>query len=189
MNELKLIALVGMCGAGKSVAADFFVSHGFQFLRFGQITLDEVQKRDLAPTEENEKQIREQFRQQYGMGAFAILNLPKIENLLAAGPVIIDGLYSWSEYKILKEKYPELKVIAIYASPQTRYTRLTQRKTSTDALLRNRQMSAEKARQRDFAEIENIEKGGPIAMADYTISNEGALKNTIKELKNLLKNL
>ena len=45
-----------------------------------------------------------------------------------------------------------------------------------------RPLSAEDARKRDYAEIENIEKGGPIAMADYTIVNEqsaGDLKSQV----------
>jgi hypothetical protein len=35
---------------------------------------------------------------------------------------------------------------------------------------------------RDYSEIENIEKGGPIAMADYLVVNEGSLKDLHKKL-------
>jgi len=35
---------------------------------------------------------------------------------------------------------------------------------------------------RDYSEIENVEKGGPIAMADYIIINEGTLKDLHKKL-------
>ena len=83
-----------MCGAGKSVVSDFFVKNGFQFFRFGQITLDEVKKRGLEPNEANERPIREEFREKYGMAAFAILNLPKFDELMKNGNVIADGLYS-----------------------------------------------------------------------------------------------
>jgi dephospho-CoA kinase len=38
-----------------------------------------------------------------------------------------------------------------------------------------RPLTAEQARARDFAEIENVNKGGPIAMADFTIRNDGTL--------------
>ena len=40
------------------------------------------------------------------MGAFALLALPKIAKGLEKGHVVIDGLYSWSEYKILKRHFP-----------------------------------------------------------------------------------
>lgn len=175
----RIVALVGMCGAGKSEAADKFIAHGYQYIRFGQITLDEIKKRGLEVKEENEKMVRDGFRTQHGMAAFAILNIPKIEELLNTSHVIADGLYSWSEYKVLKEKYGEaLLVIAIYASAQTRYPRLEERskKYKDDPHVKYRSFARAEAHSRDYAEIERSEKGGPIAMADYTIVNEGTLE-------------
>lgn len=170
--------MVGMPGAGKSEVADEFIKHGYQYIRFGQITLDEVKKRGLAPTEENERPIREELRKQYGPGAFATLNIPKFDEALKIGNVVGDGLYSWSEYKILKDKYKEnLIVIAVYAPPKLRHERLANRagRHGDDPKLKYRSSTLESAKARDFAEIENIEKGGPIAMADYTIINIGTL--------------
>ena len=74
----KIIFIVGMAGAGKSIVSDELARHGFAFLRLGQITLDKVKKLGLALTEENERQIREGFRKEYGMGAFAIFEYPEI---------------------------------------------------------------------------------------------------------------
>lgn len=183
----KIIALVGMCGAGKSLVADKLVANGFQFIRFGQITLDEIKNRGLEPTEKIQKEIREGYRKQHGMAAFAVLNLPKINKFLKNGPVVIDGLYSWSEYKILKEKYGDnLIVIAVYASPKTRYQRISRRNPdANDKDLRQHHFSAQEAQSRDYAEIENIEKGGPIAMADYTLHNEGAPEELLQQLAEL----
>jgi len=122
----KIICVVGMAGAGKSLVADELTKQGFEYLRFGQITLDEIKRRGIEVNENNEREIREEFRKRYGMGAFATLNLSKIDELLKKGTdVVIDGLYSWSEYKILKEKYGEaMYVVAVYASPKLRYARL-----------------------------------------------------------------
>lgn len=167
-----IIAVVGMCGSGKSVLSDYLVQQGYAFLRFGQITLDIVKERGLTPTEENEKPIREEVRAKYGMGAYATLNIPKIDAMLKQGNVVIDGLYSWSEYKILKEKYADsFWVAAVFASPKLRYERLKNR-TVIDEKMRNRPyIKAADAQVRDYNEIEKIEKGGPIAMADFTIVN------------------
>ncbi|MFA5830188.1 MAG: AAA family ATPase [Candidatus Gracilibacteria bacterium] len=173
-----IIALVGMCGAGKSVANDFFKEKGYESVYFGGITLSEVEKRGLEVNPANEKLVREELRKIHGPAAFAILNLPKIEEGLAKGNVIVDGLYSWSEYKILKEKFGEnLIVIAVYAPPKDRYARLAKRVI--------RPISAEDAKKRDYAEIENIEKGGPIAMADYTLVNDGDLEKFMDQLKKI----
>ncbi|MFH2136435.1 MAG: AAA family ATPase [Patescibacteria group bacterium] len=188
----KIVALVGMTGSGKSEFSDWLAQKGYHYVRFGQITLDEVKKRGLEPTEENERPIREEFRKQYGPGAFAILNIPKFDETLKTGDVVVDGIYSWSEYKILKEKYGEnLIVVAICAPPKLRYERLASRaaRHGDDPKMKFRSFTPEAAKARDYAEIENIEKGGPIAMADYTILNTGTLENAYTKIENILKEI
>ena len=173
----RIVAIVGMCGAGKSVVADHLVQRGFCFLRFGQLTMDELLRRGLVVNEANERTVREELRKEYGMAAFALLNIPNIDRLGEHALVAIDGLYSWSEYKVLKERYGKrLVVLAVYASPATRYARLCLRsQDSTDAAARNRTLTPEQAASRDAAEIEKLEKGGPVSMADFLINNEGTL--------------
>ena len=69
------------------------------------------------------------------------------------------------EYILLKSYYKEnLKILAVYSSPSTRYARLSVRNI--------RPLTSDEAAARDKAEIENINKGGPIAIADFTIINE-----------------
>ena len=176
----KIICIVGMPGAGKSKVADELVKQGFAYLRFGQITLDKIKEEGLEITEANEKKIREDFRKEYGMGAFATLNIPKLDELLKRSSAVVDGLYSWSEYRILKEKYGEaMYVVAVYSPPKLRYARLKDRNVENDTEQRFRSLAEKDAKERDYAEIENSEQGGPIAMADLTIVNTG----TIEELK------
>ncbi|MDH5680455.1 MAG: hypothetical protein OEZ36_02640 [Spirochaetota bacterium] len=176
----KIIALVGLCGSGKSVASEFFLNEGYNLIHFGSLTMEELKKRELTVCEENERLIREELRDKYGMGAYATLSIPKIDEYLKNDEkLLIDGLYSFTEYKILKEKYHEdLTVIAIFTPKNTRYKRLSQREI--------RPLSPEQAKNRDFAEIENIEKGGPIAMADYTIINTGDKDHLFKRLKEIV---
>ena len=187
-NKNSFIALVGMAGAGKSVVADELISKGYRFFRFGQITMDIIKEKGLEVNESNERAIRERVRKEHGMGAYAILNIPRILSFLEEGNVVGDGLYSWTEYKILKEKFGDrMFVIAVYAPPTLRYERLSARKQlSDDKDIRNRQMTPEQAKSRDFAEIENIEKAGPIAMADFTLVNTGSMEDVIHQLNSAL---
>lgn len=184
----KLVCIVGMAGAGKSIIADFLVLRGYGFVRFGQITLDEVKEKGLEPTEENERPIRERIRREHGPGAYATLNIPKFDALLKKGNVVGDGLYSWSEYKVLKEKYgSSFVVIAVCAPPSIRYARLAARiLAASDTNLRHRPATPEQAKARDYAEIENIEKGGPIAMADYMFLNTGTVDDLLSAVKKVL---
>ena len=187
----KIICVVGMPGSGKSLVSDELKKQGFAYLRFGQITMDTIKKKGLKPTELLEKQVREELRKKYGMAAFAILNVPKIDKLLKKSNVVVDGLYSWSEYKVLKEKYGEtMYVIAVYAPPKLRYQRLKKRKIEKkDQQQRFRPLDEKEAKKRDYAEIENIEKGGPIVMADFTIVNTGTKAEIKKKVREILKEL
>ena len=186
----KIICIVGMPGAGKTLVSDELKKEGFAFLRFGQITLDKVKEKGLEPNEENEKKIREELRKEIGMGAFAILNISKIDELLKESNVVVDGLYSWTEYKILKEEYREsVYVVAVYAPPKLRYDRLEGRVVKNDKEMRFRAYTKEDAKARDYAEIENIEKGGPISMADFTIVNTGTRAEAEKEIKKILQQI
>lgn len=186
----KIVCVCGMPGAGKSVLSDYFTQKGYQFLRFGQITLDEVIRKGIKPTEENERKIREGFRKKHGMAAFAILNYPKFKKMIKKGNIIADGLYSWSEYKFLKEKFGKrMAVVAIFAPPEARYERLSKRKVKNDKKLRHRSFTKTEGKARDFAEIEKIEKGGPIAMADFTIVNTKSLDYFKKQIREVFQKI
>ncbi len=177
-----IVAIVGMPGAGKSEVARIFEENGYIRIRFGDITDEEVRKRGLPLNEANERTVREQLRQEKGMAAYAILNLPKIEAALMNSDVIIDGLYSWEEYLFLKSRFPvNFYVVAVWTSPGTRYKRLTGRN--------KRPLSIQEASARDKAEIENVNKGGPIAIADFTITNESNLDDLINQTKNLIRTI
>lgn len=178
----KVVALVGMCGSGKSVVSDFFKSKNWAYVYFGGVTMDELKRRGLEVNETNERFVREDLRKIHGMAAYAILTLPKIEEGLKSGNVIADGLYSWSEYKVLKEKFGDaLLIVAVYAPPRLRHDRLAKREI--------RPIPHADSVKRDYAEIENVEKGGPIAMADYTLVNTGDLPHLMKQIEDVYASL
>ena len=176
---MKVVSIVGMTGSGKSEVARVFERNGFVRVRFGDVTDEEAKQRGLELNEENERNIRERLRQEHGMAAYAKLNLPRIDSALEHSDVVIDGLYSWEEYTFLKTCYGEaFRVVAVWTSPATRYRRLTTRA--------ERPLTLAEAANRDRAEIENINKGGPIAMADFTIKNESSLEDLRQEAERII---
>jgi len=176
---MKVISVVGMAGSGKSEVARVFERNGFVRVRFGDITDEEIKRRGLELNEENERHVRQQLRDEHGMAAYAKLNLPRIDAALKSSNVVVDGLYSWEEYTLLKSRYGDgFHLVAVWASPRTRYGRLAKRRV--------RPLTAEEAVSRDIAEIENANKGGPIAMADFTIINESSLQDLERETSRVL---
>ncbi len=178
----RVIAIVGMSGSGKSVASDYIEKRGYDKVYFGGVTMKKLQEENLEVTPNNEKIMREKLRQEYGMGAIALLLLPEIEEKLKTNNVVLDGLYSWDEYKILKKRFPkELTLIAIIDDKAIRYERLTERTI--------RPLTNKEAEERDIAEIENLAKGGPIAFADYFILNNYTIEeygNNLNEILNII---
>jgi dephospho-CoA kinase len=169
-ENVKIVALVGLTGSGKSTAVDYLTNKNYPKVYFGGIVLDAMDKAGLEHTADNEKTFREELREREGKDFVVNRIVTQIRDLIDAGQrrIIADGLYTWTEYKILKQEFPgELTVVAVVTPKHLRHHRLTMRPI--------RPLTTEEANQRDWAEIENLEKGGPIAIADHYIMNDGNL--------------
>ncbi len=179
----RALALVGMPGAGKSLCARHLEAKGYFQFRFGSIVVDEVARRGWVLTPEHERIVREEFRANEGMDAIAKRALPILKQALERqNCIIIDGLYSWSEYKTLQSDLGgDLFVVAIVSERGLRYTQLADRP--------ERPLTAAEAERRDYQEIENLEKGGPIALADYTLLNNDAPDVLLAALDGLIARL
>ena len=166
-ENVKIVAFVGLTGSGKSSAVEYLTEKGYPKVYFGGIVLDEVKRRGLELTQENEQPIREELRETEGKDFVVKRIVKQIHDLVGAGQhrIVADGLYTWTEYKVLKHEFPgELTVVAVVTPKHERKIRMAKREI--------RPLTSEQVDQRDWAEIENIEKGGPIAIADYFIHND-----------------
>ncbi|KKR33642.1 MAG: hypothetical protein UU37_C0002G0015 [Candidatus Gottesmanbacteria bacterium GW2011_GWA2_41_12] len=178
-GKLKIIALVGMPGAGKTVTADFFRNKHLPVLRFGDETDKVLSELGLPLTEENERKVREKLRNELGMAAYARKIIPRIEKETQKGEkvIVLDGMRSFEEFTFLKKKFSCLKVLHIYARPEMRSKRLSNRK--------ERRLTPGKLAERDVAEIVNLNMGGPIALADFSVENDSTLGDLHDKLEKI----
>lgn len=175
----KIIAIIGMCGSGKSEAVKFFVEHGYKRVYFGEVVMNEMKSLGLEVNEQNERRTRENLRKEFGMGAMAVKSLPIIEEYVKSSNVVIESLYSWEEFKILKDKFGDaFKLLTIYSTKSLRYERLLKRPF--------RPLTEDESKSRDISEIEKLDKGGPIAYTDYLIINDGTMEAMNKQLEEYL---
>lgn len=186
MDNVKILAIVGMSGSGKSVAVDYLTDQGYPKVYFGGMIYKEMEKRGIPRTEdgESEKHFREQIREEEGKDWVVNQVIAETKDLINAGQkrIILDGVYSWTEYKILKHEFPtNLTFIAIVVDKKLRYDRVAKRPT--------RPFDGKAIRERDRSEIENLEKGGPIAAADYYILNNGTVEDARDALDKILKEI
>jgi dephospho-CoA kinase len=183
-KNLKIVAFVGLTGSGKSSAVEYLTEKGIPKVYFGGIVLDEVRRRGLELTQENEQPIREELRETEGKDFVVRRIVKQIHDLVGAGQhrIVADGLYTWTEYKVLKHEFPgELTVIAVVTPKHERKTRMAKRPL--------RSLTSEQVDQRDWAEIENIEKGGPIAIADYFVHNDRDLDWLHQQMDTILRHI
>ena len=171
MNDgsIKIIAVVGMSGSGKSVVVDYLTEKGFPKVYFGGMIYKEMKRRGIEITAdgESEKRFREMIRETEGKDWVVKQVIEEAKNLINAGQkrIVLDGLYSWTEYKILKKEFPgQLTVLAVVVPKALRHFRVGKRP--------ERPFNTKEIQERDRSEVENLEKGGPIAMADYYVLND-----------------
>ena len=180
-RDVKIIAIVGMSGTGKSVAVDYLTNLGYPKVYFGGMIYKEMEKRGIEYSPDNEREFREKIRAEEGKDWVVRQAIAETQDLIAAGQkrIVLDGVYSWTEYKILKHEFPgELTFIAIVTNKDLRHNRVAKRP--------ERPFNAQKIRERDHSEIENLEKGGPIAAADYYIINNGSIDDLEHQLTTIL---
>ena len=172
MENVKLLAIVGMSGSGKSTAIEALTERGIPKVYFGGVIYKAMEEAGIERTEdgESEKIFRQEIRKKEGKDFVVLRVIEEVRNLVEAGQkrIVLDGLYSWTEYRILKKEFPgAMSTVAIVCDKKLRHKRVAER---TD-----RPFDKEAINERDYSEIENLEKGGPIAIADYYIENNGTI--------------
>lgn len=165
MKEKFVVGVTGMSGSGKATVKQIAEIMGYSTVVMGDEVREEAKRRNLEPTPENLGRIMLKLREEEGPAAVAKRCIPKILEA-KNNIVVVDGVRSLQEVEEFKKHSKNFTLIAVHASPKTRFQRLYNRERS-DAP-RSWQTFVE----RDLREL-NIGLGAVIAMADYMIVNEG----------------
>ncbi len=168
------------------MAVDHLTAKGYPKVYFGGMIYKEMEKRGIERTEdgESEKKFREEIRQTEGADWVVRQVIEETKDLIAAGQkrIILDGVYSWTEYKTLRHEFPGcMTFIAIVVDKNLRYARVAERP--------ERPFDENAIRERDRSEIENLEKGGPIVAADYYVLNNGTVEEMKERIDIILKEI
>lgn len=180
-ENVKIIAFVGLAGSGKTSAVEYLTAKGYPKVYFGGIIYKAMNDAGIDVTWESQQVFREEIRAKEGKDFVVKRVVKEVHDLIDAGQhrIVLDGLYTWSEYKILKSEFPgETTVVAIVTPKHLRKQRMAKRP--------ERPMTAVEVDERDWTEIENLEKGGPIAIADYYIHNDKDLDRLHEQMDEVL---
>src|SRR5213596_1542395 len=165
---MKVICVTGMPGCGKEEVLVVAKDLGFSVVRMGDVVREEAKRRGLPITDAA-----------VGGMAWAERTLPRIHG----DRVVVDGLRGRAELDVFRKAFGEaLVVVAVHASPRTRYERLLRRKRLDDAL------TIEAVRARDLREL-SWGLGDVVATADIMLVNESSLDQFRRQARAALKGL
>ena len=163
-----VVGLAGMPGAGKSVVVDTARELGYAVVIMGDVVRQETTKRGLELTPENVGRVMLELRAEGGNYVIAQKCIPKITEQ-ASQKILVDGLRSLYEADIFKENFVKFSLMAVHASPETRFSRLSKRHRSDDPT------EWKAFKERDMREL-SVGLGNVIAMAQQIIVNDNSFE-------------
>ena len=181
MPPLQLILITGMTGSGKTTLARYSEKHGYVVVTMGDVIRDLAKERGLEPTPHNLGLVAKDIRREEGEAAVARRCIEKLRREEEAR-VAVDGVRSLKEVYAFREAYSDISLVAVHASPHTRFLRLKNRGRSDDP------KDWEALSERDRREL-GFGVGSAIAMADHMIVNEGSLPELKRAFEGLMEGL
>jgi len=179
-RKKRVIAILGMPGAGKGVASEAAKRLGLEVLVLGDVIREETERRGLEPTPENVGRVMLQVRKDEGPAVVVKRLAPKIE-ATKSQTLVVEGIRSEDEVRELKSKF-DVVTFGIHASPRTRFQRLLARGRSDDP------KTWDTFYERDSREL-NVGLCRVIALADILLLNEGTIDDLQSGFSAALKKL
>ncbi|WP_440059887.1 AAA family ATPase [Thermogladius sp. 4427co] len=171
-----LILVTGMPGSGKSLVANVARELGITVVNMGDIVREETLRKYGRITPELMLEVSIELRKKYGEDYIAVKTVERIPR--DSKIVVVDGVRSLAEVSVFK-RIGKTVIIAVHASPRTRFERLLKRNRPGDP------KNFEEFKKRDIIEL-GFGIGSVIALADYILVNEKEINKVIEEAKNLI---
>lgn len=170
-NNIRVIAVSGMPGSGKSVFAKHAEELGYHIFVMGDVVRAKVIEEGFEPTPERSQKMMIKLREEMGEKAIAHLTCEAIDKMIKEGKknIIIDGIRSQAEVLHFQEHLRnDFVIVAIHVDPSLRYERLRVRGR------KDAPTTEEEFKNRDISELK-LGLGETIAFSNYIISNNKSL--------------
>ena len=179
-----IVCIAGMPGSGKSIVAKAALDLGLNVYNMGDVVREETLKKYGEISPELLRRTSIELRRKFGAGIIAEKTLEKIRKSKDLGKecmIVVDGVRSLEEIDVFT-KLGKVVILAVHASPKTRFKRILKRSRPGDP------KTWEEFRKRDLTEL-SLGIGSVIALADYMIVNEGDVRETYKKAKEILEGI
>jgi dephospho-CoA kinase len=181
------IGLTGRMASGKGEAVRIMKDYGFQYISLSDIVRREATKLGPAFSRGQMQDLGNRLRREGGAG---ILGKMVREHIEAARPSVwvIDGIRNPAEVAELR-KMDRFFLVAINSGVETILARMKRRGRPTDTVGET-ELRAALAREWGAGEPEGGQQVGPaMALADFTIANEGPLSELKIALEAILRKI
>ncbi len=169
-----IIGITGTNGSGKGTVVDYLVEKGFKHYSAREFITKEIERRGLPVNRDSTRLVANDLRKVNGP-AYIIESLYNAA-VAAGGDAIIESIRAIGEAEFLK-KHGAL-IFAVDADRHVRYERVTGRGTELDKVTFE-QFSEQEEREMGATDAWDMNIAGVMAMADYTLMNDG----TVEELR------
>ncbi len=162
----RVICITGMPGCGKEELVKVAQERGLPIVRMGDVVREEASRRGIKFSDETVGGMAHEERVKHGFGIWAERTVPRVTD----EATVIDGIRGREELEVFRRAFGDrLAVVAIHASPKTRYGRIRQRARGDDIV------TWEEFLRRDDREL-GWGLGEVIATADRMVVNEGTIE-------------
>jgi dephospho-CoA kinase len=167
-----LFCITGMPGSGKSVISETARSLGLKVVVMGDIIREEAEARGIKKTPASLGELMLALRKEEGNEIVAKRCLSKVSGDKVA---VIEGVRSLEELNYFRRN-ASVVLLAVHASPNTRFQRLLRRGRPDDP------KDLKTFEERDMREL-HVGIGSVIALADKVFINEGTMEELIKSVR------
>jgi len=179
-----IIGITGTNGAGKGTVVEYLVEKGFTHYSARDFITAEIQKRGLEVNRDNTRAIANSLRQEYGP-AYVIESLfYKAQE--DGGDAVIESVRTVGEAQFLKGQGAH--IFAVDADQHTRYERIVGRGSALDKVSFE-QFVEQEDREMASTDSWDMNISGVMALADYTLTNDGTVENLHAQVDAVLEKL
>jgi len=173
----QVLILLGKARSGKDTVADFLVKEfGFKKFVFSFVLENELKKQGKKVSKQSMSLLGDELRKEFGMGIVASKLMEKISE---EEKIVFVGARSVEEVELIKEKFPQAKLILVEALKEKRFERRSE--MDSDDL--------KKFHERDLFDEEKKGMQKVFSLAELKIENNGSLRDLFSKTKALMYNI
>lgn len=174
---MQVLILLGKARSGKDTIADFLVKEfGFRKFVFSSVLEEELKKQGKEITKKNMALLGDELRKEFGMN---IVAKKLLEKVFEEKKIVFVGARSLEETELIKEKFPQAKLVLVEAEEKKRFNRRNE--------LDENDLKSFSERDLIDSEKKGMEK--VFALSDFKLENNSSLSDLFAKTRHLMDNI